>query len=192
LLVDASACEAVDGAVFDHFASVGLDVEATRRQLLEAAERQLRDARTLREDAETQAHAAAEAVQRISRDYARGALSAESFEELKPQLVAELEAAEAKADRLREREERLLANPERCDLEEELLAELARIRAALAGEVDDVQGGPYRPRRPPFLCLFEAFSSTPTCSRPRPRTRRDSSFTASVATTCRRQACSPC
>jgi hypothetical protein len=145
----------VDGAVFDYFASVGSRREGDAPELLEAAERQLHDARTLHEDAETHAHAAAEAIQRISRDYARGALSAESFEELKPQLVAELEAAEPRQNGSASGEERLLANPERSDLEEELLAELARIRAAVAGEVNDAQG--VGAVRAAVLCLFEAF-----------------------------------
>jgi site-specific DNA recombinase len=127
----------IDTAFLDHFQRIGLDVEETQRQFVAATELQLAEARALREQAERAAQEAAAAVERARRDYKRRALSAESYEELRPEVEAESAAAAAEVERLREREREVSQSVGLEDVEEEVLRWLAELREMIAGKVRD-------------------------------------------------------
>lgn len=124
----------IDAAVFDYFAKVGLDLETTREQLARALDSQLADVREAREAADRQEQQAAARLERVRRDYQDGKLEAEDWSEQRAQLAQELTAAQASAQRLRDQERALEANPA-LDAEQETLERLAELRAAVAGEV---------------------------------------------------------
>jgi hypothetical protein len=84
-----------------------------------------------------------------------GDLTAAEWRELRADLAPELDAAQAEAERLRERLQSVEADTAVTDVEAELLAQLARIRAAVAGEVTDASG--VAAVRSALLRLFEGF-----------------------------------
>jgi site-specific DNA recombinase len=145
----------VDAAVYAYFEQVGLDVEGTRKQLADARDRKLSEARALLAAAESEGQAAAERLERIKRDYANGELSAAEWRDFRSELEPEAAAAEAEAKRLREQ----LAKAERDsaleDVEVDVLTKLAHIRAAIAGEASDREG--VDSVRAALLRLFDAF-----------------------------------
>jgi hypothetical protein len=126
--------EPIDAAVFDYFANVGLDLEATREQLAAALNGQLADVQEALHGAERQERQHDEAIERAERDYAAGELSASTFEGFTEKYREELAAARAHADQLRARERELRERPA-IDAEQATLRRLAELRAAVAGEV---------------------------------------------------------
>jgi DNA invertase Pin-like site-specific DNA recombinase len=96
--------ESVDGSVFEKFADDHLDLEATRRELDAVANREVAETRALLDQGERDERRAAEAVERLKRDYASGELTATSYEDLRPMVEGELSAARAKVVQLRARE----------------------------------------------------------------------------------------
>jgi site-specific DNA recombinase len=129
----------IDGAILEQFELIGLDIEATKREYAEATAYQLEQARDALAQAERAEQHAAEAVERVQRDYARGALSAESFEELRPQLVAEHEGARAEVERLRAHEHAIANATALGDAEEAVLRWLAELREVIAGKVRNAE-----------------------------------------------------
>lgn len=128
---------AVDGAVFDYFESVALDLEAMREQLREAAGTKAREVAELLAQAERDERHAADAVVRVRRDYTSGEINAAEWRELSSDLKADHEAALAKRDRLRTR----AAEVEKASsvarvTEGEAVRRLAEIKSAVAGEVN--------------------------------------------------------
>ncbi len=146
----------VDAAVYAYFEQVGLDVEATREQLSAAATRKLDEARSLLLGADTEAQAAAARLARVKRDYANGDLTAAEWRELRDELEPEASAAEAEASRLREQLAEVESGATLADVEVDVLAKLAHIRAAVAGEVSDREG--VAAVRAVLLRLFDAFT----------------------------------
>lgn len=145
----------VDTAVYRYFEQVALDVEATREQLSAAVERRRTEVRALCDAAEREAQQAAERLARVKRDYTHGELSAAEWRELRADLTLELDAAQAEAKRLRERLRSVEAETSVTDVEAELLEQLARIRAAVAGEVTNAAG--VAAVRAALLRLFDGF-----------------------------------
>jgi len=145
----------VDAAVYRYFEQVGLDVEATREQLIAAVERKQAEVRALCEAAEREAQEADERLMRVKRDYTHGELTAAEWRELRADLAPELDAAKAEAERLRERLSATEAETAISDVETELLEQLVRIRAAVAGEVTDAAG--VAAVRSALLRLFDGF-----------------------------------
>lgn len=158
----------IDTAVFRYFEQVALDVEATREQLTAAVERKRDEVRALCDTAKREAQQAAERLARVKRDYTHGELSAAEWRELRADLAPELDAAQAEAERLRERLCTVEADTAVTDIEAEVLEQLACIRAAVAGEVVNAAG--VAAVRAALLRLFDGSSytaaspSTPTWS----------------------------
>jgi site-specific DNA recombinase len=131
----------LDGAVFDYFAQVGLDVAATQEQVDSARGRRLEEIRALRANAEQEAQLAAERLARVRRDYQDGKLAPDDWAEQREQLEGERDAAEAEPERLSASErEAETGNPLFGDAEEEVLRRLTEIRRAVAGEISDADG----------------------------------------------------
>lgn len=130
----------VDTAVYSYFEQVGLDVEATRRQVEQARDRQLAQARALREEAERELARTQESRERVERDYLSGALSAASHERFAERVRGEIAAARAALERLREHEAEAASWAQVQDVEARTLQHLAEIRRAIAGEVRDAGG----------------------------------------------------
>jgi DNA invertase Pin-like site-specific DNA recombinase/predicted RNA-binding Zn-ribbon protein involved in translation (DUF1610 family) len=145
----------VDAAVYRYFEQVGLDVEATREQLIAAVERKRAEVRALCDAAEREAQEADERLARVKRDYTHGELAAAEWRELRADLAPERDAAQAEAERLRKRLCSVEADTALTDVETELLEQLARIRAAVAGEVVDAAG--VAAVRSALLRLFDGF-----------------------------------
>ena len=130
----------VDTAVYSYFEQVGLDVEATRRQIEQARDRQLAEVRALREEAERELARTEESRERVERDYLSGALSADSHERFAERVRAEIAGARAALERLRDQEAQAASGAELQDVEARTLQHLAEIRRAIAGEVRDAEG----------------------------------------------------
>jgi DNA invertase Pin-like site-specific DNA recombinase len=146
----------VDSAVLGYFENVGLDLEATRDQLGAAMDRKLDEVRALRDAATRDAAAAGERLARVKRDYTNGELSAAEWRELRSELEPEAAAAKAEAERLREQAHAAEAGTAVDEAEAEVLEQLARIRAAVAGHVNDAAGP--EAVRATLLRLFDHFT----------------------------------
>lgn len=132
--------EAIDAAAFDFLAKAALDVEATREQLAEAADRKLAETRALLHEAEQEAQRADERMARVRRDYQDGALDADDWRDQREQLASEQEGARAEVERLRHHEHAIAEIGVLRDAEQEVLDRLGSLRAAVVGEVRDDQG----------------------------------------------------
>lgn len=149
--------ERIDGAVFERFAADHLDLEATRRELEAVANREVAETRELRAQGERDERQAAEALERIERDYLSGDLSAASYERLRERAASELDAARAKVTQLRDREREVTEARVR-DAEGEVLQRMAEIRAAVLGEIQ--QAGGVEAVRAALMRLFREFRLT--------------------------------
>jgi hypothetical protein len=127
----------IDQAVYAYFEQVGLDVEATRQTIAESRDRKLHEIRELLSEANREHRRAAERLERVRRDYQDGKLDAEDWSDQREQLVLELEACSAAAERLHDQEADVTAWSELGDVEQETLERLTEIRRAVAGEVTD-------------------------------------------------------
>ncbi len=130
----------IDTAVYTYFEQVGLDIEATRDQLGAAIEHRVAEVGALlatadREAADTAAHLA-----RVKADYLAGDLTAAEWRELRTELEPDAEATTAERDRLVAQLAEVEGGPPLSGLEAELIHKLARVRAAIAGEVKDAEG----------------------------------------------------
>jgi site-specific DNA recombinase len=133
---------AVDGAVFAYFEEMGLDREATRAQLQEVLDGQLARVLAERTAAERDEQTAAARLERVRRHYQDGKIAPDDWAEQREQLTSELTAAQAKAERLRAREQELTEDRPFTEAEAALDERLEALRAALAGADDaaDLQG----------------------------------------------------
>jgi site-specific DNA recombinase len=128
----------IDSAVFEYFAALGLDVEATRRQVAEAHDRKLAEAEALAERAEREVPRLEEEHKRGTREFREGGLAGARYEVVIADIESELSAAAAEAKRLRAAAD-AVGEP-LGDAESEVLRSLAAIRSAVAGEVKGAEG----------------------------------------------------
>lgn len=145
---------AVDSAVLAYFERVGLDVEATRRELAARSERERTELRALRGQAERELAKVQAGLEKVERDYTLGDLPAADYTRLRTGLEDALRASSDALERLTARE-REVANPGLME-DVELLTRLTELRAAIAGDVsanpDDFAATHAALRR-----LFDAF-----------------------------------
>ena len=145
----------VDDAVYAYFKNLGLDAEATRKQLLAALEIKLAEARSLLDAAEQEAQAAKERFGRVKRDYTNDELSAAEWRELRSELEPEAVTAEAEAERVRGQLAEAEAGTALTEIESDVLAKLAEIRAEIAKEVLNAEGA--AAVRAVLMRLFDGF-----------------------------------
>jgi site-specific DNA recombinase len=143
----------VDGAVFEYFENVGLDIEETRRQFELRHGAVVADTRAMRDEAEREEQRVEASLARIRRDYVEGRLGAEDWQSLRAELDEEREATAARLDLLRERERELSAE---AGPQADAYERLARLRAAIAGRVNDAHG--VEAVRAAIVTLFESFT----------------------------------
>lgn len=147
---------AIDSAVMEYFERVGLDLDATRQQIEAGITRRMASASAVARAAERQVALKEAELARVERDYLAGDLSAKAYERLSRQLEMETTASCAERDRLvaRENEDRL--TEARIVGEGEIVEQLTRLRAAVAGKVTD--GETLAAVRAALLRLFESFT----------------------------------
>ena len=159
----------IDEAVYRYFEQVGLDVDATRQQLAESREAKLAEVNALLEQAQRADHKATENFERHRGHYRDGSMPRDEWvNEWEPELTADLTAAKAEVERLREQQEEVSSWGEVRDVEEDALRRLAEIRQAIAGEIQDAEG--LEAVRAALTRLFESFTVHRT--RPNPTVER--------------------
>jgi site-specific DNA recombinase len=125
----------IDEAVYAYFEQVALDVEATRRTLAEARDRKLAEVNQLLAEANAEQRRSEERLSRVRRDYQDGRLDVDDWQEQRAELAAELGAAKAETQRLRDQERDVSEWAELVDAEQATLERLTEIRRAIAGEL---------------------------------------------------------
>jgi hypothetical protein len=125
---------AADGAVLAYFERVGLDVEATRRELGERAARERDEIRALRSNADRELGRVEAGIEKIERDYTLGDLPAPEYARLRASLEDQARASRDAVERLRAREAEVTEGEGLVE-DVELLARLTDLRAAIAGDV---------------------------------------------------------
>lgn len=145
----------VDPAVYGYFENIGLDVEATRRQVVERLDERLVELQALTITAEGDLAKAEERLERVRRDYTDGKLSAEDWAEFKAELSAQRDAARAKQAQLSKHVATVTEETGSIDAEQSTLQHLTAIRNAVAGEVRDAEG--IDAARAAISRLFERF-----------------------------------
>lgn len=147
--------DVIDGAVFDFFANVALDVEATRRQILQARDHKLAEVRALHDQAALAVRQAEDRLTRVKRAFQDGKIDPEDWAEQRIELKAELEAARAQEGRLSDH----VAEVERwgglIDAEAETYRLVAEIRKTVVGEVRNERG--LEAARAALLRVFDRF-----------------------------------
>jgi site-specific DNA recombinase len=130
----------IDTGVLAHFERTVLDFKATREHLLAAIDRKAAEVKAVFASAEREAQAADARLARVKRDYSNGELTASEWRELREDLEPEAEAAQAEVKRLRDQVE--ATDPEIVlgDAEDEVVQQLAQLRRAVAGDVNDAEG----------------------------------------------------
>jgi site-specific DNA recombinase len=163
-IADVTACgqtpidrRTVDEAAYDYFTKVGLDVAATKAQIVSELDAKVTDTRTQREGAEMQLKLAESRFDRVRRDYQDGHLAADDWHDQRVQLLDEKTAAAAEVERLLQREGEIATDP-LIDCDDVLLDHLTEIRAAIVGDVRNAQG--LDAARMAILRIFDGFTLT--------------------------------
>lgn len=133
--VKAMPREAIDGAVWSYFETVGLDYDAMVREDDERRSLQLAEIADRITEAERELATVTSQLARIRRDYSEGRLDASDWQSFRDELGAERDAAAAALEQLHAREQAVQAEARIRDSEAETLAELQAIRQTLAGVV---------------------------------------------------------
>lgn len=145
----------IDTSVLAYFTRWALDLDAMVRQAEEARELQLADTRLALTEAEAEAASAAQRLARVKRAFQDGHLEASDWSAQRVELAAELDAANAALESLREREAGMRAVTF-SDAEQETLERLAGLRSAVSREVavnrDDLEA-----LRATLARVFESF-----------------------------------
>jgi DNA invertase Pin-like site-specific DNA recombinase len=132
--------EPIDTAVYEFFQRVAFDVEETRTQMRAAVEHKIDEVGGLLASAQRQAVVVRGRLERVKGDYLAGDLLAPEWRELRAELEPATEAADRECEQLAEQLTEVEAGPDLAGVEAELVEQLARIRAALAGEIADSAG----------------------------------------------------
>ena len=147
--------EQIDQPIVVYFARVGIDVAATRDEMIAATRHRVAEVHHLREQAEREAMAADERLARVKRAFQDGHLDAQDWAEQRRELLDEQEAAAARAKTLAEREALVAASGALSDVEEATLRRLADLRAAVVGDLR--RAGDVDALRAALSRLFSAF-----------------------------------
>lgn len=127
----------VDAATFDYFRRVALDVAATREAIAKGQTVKLAEIDALRAQASRDLAKAEVRLSKVRRDYMDGDLDAADWREFRDELTAEIDAAKAQIAQLDARREALATEADEYATEEELIAELTKIRDLIAGDAKD-------------------------------------------------------
>jgi site-specific DNA recombinase len=145
----------IDEAVYDYFETVRLDIDATVEQMAAAQDRELAEAEGSLALAEKDTLQAQDRLTRVRRAFQDGKITPEDWSDQKPELEAELQAAEESADTRRKRLEAAGDSSRLREAEKELGERLTAVRQAFAGEIT---GAPDLPSvRAAISRLFKEF-----------------------------------
>ena len=145
----------VDDAIYAYFQGLGLDVEATRKQMASATERKLAEARELLKQAQHEEQESEARLKRVKRDYFNDDLTAAEWREAREELEPELEAAKAETQSLKKRLQEAEEGTALAQTQSEVLQALSEIRGALAKEIADAEGA--AAARAVLMRLFDCF-----------------------------------
>lgn len=145
----------IDEGVLAHFEQTGLDIDATREQIIAATNQKLTEAKALLVTAEREAQQALARLAKVKRDYTHGDLTAADWNELRAELEPEAVAADAEAERLRKQVTATESGAALGDAEAEMMEQLAQLRAAVAGDVAAAEG--IEAVRAVLMRLFDRF-----------------------------------
>jgi DNA invertase Pin-like site-specific DNA recombinase len=132
--------EPIDRAVFEFFQRVAFDVEQTRAQMKSAIDQKVGEVRGLLAGAEHEQVLARERLERVKGHFLNGEILPAEWREFRSELEPAAEAADRERKRLADQLAEVEAGPDFADIETELVVQLARTRAALAGKVTDAAG----------------------------------------------------
>jgi hypothetical protein len=118
-------------------------------------ERRVGEVKGLLTGAEKEARLAEERLARVKGDYTSGGLPLEDWIEFKAELEPQRDAAAAEVERLRSQLAEVKTGEAISDVEQEVLEQLVRIRAAVAGAVKDAEG--VAAVRSALMRLFDGF-----------------------------------
>jgi site-specific DNA recombinase len=154
--------EAVDSALWAYFTDVALDLDATRRLLTEQAAESLGRSTHGVEQAEAELAKAEARLRRIKRGWQDEVLDDAEYAAQRAELEAELHAARAQAGQHQRKREMIEAAVARFDAEAAMLEELARLRQAVVGEVQNAGREGVEALRVALRSLFAGFQLLPT------------------------------
>jgi site-specific DNA recombinase len=157
----------VDSAVLSYFERVGLDIEATRREIAARSERERTEIRTLCEQAGRELARVEAGLEKIETDYMLGDLAAADYARFRVRLEDESRASRDALERLEARE-RETHDPGVLE-DVELLTRLTELRAAIAGDVT-ANPNDFAATHAALRRLFEGFILLPS---QRPEIRMD-------------------
>jgi DNA invertase Pin-like site-specific DNA recombinase len=123
----------VDRAVWRYFETVGLDIDAMRREARDRRSLETGELAARAAEARADLVTAHVRIDRVRRDYLDDKLTTDEWRDFMAELEPERAAAKAALERLRGRAIELEEEAASVDAEEETLAALAAIRNALAG-----------------------------------------------------------
>jgi hypothetical protein len=130
----------VDAAIYRYFEQVALDVEATRRAVLETRDRKVAEIREVLAQAERERQRGSERLTRVRRHFQDGKLDPDDWAEQRAELASELAGAEAEVERLRAQAAEVTEWADLHDAEQATLERLTEIRAVIASDVRSAEG----------------------------------------------------
>lgn len=148
----------IDPQVFRYFERVGVDVEATQRELEDVQDARADEAGILQRQARQEVQTVEERLARVKRDYMEARISAGDWNAFRDDLEGELAAARAQAERLEAQAEAIQSASSIADLKADALEKLVAIRETLAGEAEEPDLGGVETARAALLALFEGFT----------------------------------
>jgi site-specific DNA recombinase len=127
----------VDETLLHHFLIRHFDEAEMRERLAVAADEKIAEARALAGQADREEQEAVAALARIKRDYVAGKIGADDWNELRADLDEAQAASRNKAAQLRARAEEIQAEAAQVDVEAQLVARLAAVMRAVAGNAEN-------------------------------------------------------
>lgn len=149
----------MDGAVFDYFANVGLDVAAMVEERQASRDQRLAGLAARTENAELMRDAAERKLERLDARLAEG-MDLADYKRAVQAPKRDLAAAEGALEDLGAEREALMVEPALADAEHEVLQQLAELRAAVADEVAD-SAGDLSAAQAALRRMFAGFTLTP-------------------------------
>lgn len=151
----------IDEAVWKFVTETALDLDATRREIVEQTDARLAELATVARQAQREAATAQDRLNRIRGYFQDGRIDPDDWREQRDQLTAELDASKANAERLEQQRHDLEAGRDQVDAESAVLDELTAIKATIMGEARDGSSGGVEAFRTALRRLFVGFDLAP-------------------------------